>query len=71
METRERGEVIRWTDKGFGFLRIHGRDGSVFLHLSAIENGLEPNVGDQVTCEVVDSATGLRAEHARIERGAR
>lgn len=67
---KSEGKVIRITEKNFGFIRINKSD--YFFHkdhyldnwndlTSAMHNNEEINV----SCEIVESAKGLRVENVR------
>jgi cold shock CspA family protein len=71
MSARVTGTVQWWSAaKGFGFARVEGRDGDVFVGSKACEaaGGPEPQVGDRLTFTIgADSQGRPRAEDIRGE----
>ena len=49
-------------EKGYGFITLDSNDTDVFFHHSGLENVKieDLNVGDSVTCEVVDGDKGKK-----------
>jgi tetratricopeptide (TPR) repeat protein len=48
-------------DRGFGFIRS-GNGEKIFFHISALREGLQPSVGQQVCYEAIQTEKGLRAQ---------
>jgi CspA family cold shock protein len=61
-----KGELSKWFDqKGFGF--INGLDGkSYFVHISQVQEEKQPQVGDNVKFEVVETKKGEQAHNVVI-----
>lgn len=60
------GTVKVWkSDKGYGF--VAADDGpDVFLHITALDGQGEPNIGQRVSFDVLDTEKGKRALNARL-----
>jgi len=57
------GTIARFDgDKGFGFIVPD----DVFVHVSALRRGEEPDEGDRVEFELVEGARGLQADNVRL-----
>ncbi|OGG63200.1 cold-shock protein [Candidatus Kaiserbacteria bacterium RIFCSPHIGHO2_02_FULL_59_21] len=57
------GTIARLTDKGFGFIKIEGREKDLFFHSNELVNVRfdELREGDKVTFEEADSPKGPNA----------
>jgi len=68
---RRKGRLERWNDdRGFGFIRTHGSEGDVFLHISAFKGRIDrrPKVGDSIFYEIHTGPDArVRAVNATIE----
>lgn len=69
MPDRVRGEVIWFnSQKGYGFIRVPGRDAELFVHYTAIKmtgyKFLEEN--DKVEFVIVDGKRGPQAEDVML-----
>jgi cold shock CspA family protein len=66
---RARGRIKAWTARGFGFLVLEPTGEEVFVHLSALERGLNPvpRPGQWATFEVDATPKGLKARAVRFE----
>lgn len=63
------GKIIKWIeDKGFGFIRIEGEQGDVFVHISAFGRiPRSPKVGEPVEIDALSEENGKKkATRARI-----
>ena len=59
----QEGTIARLTDKGFGFIKVEGREKDLFFHSNELQNVKfdELREGDTVTFEVGDSPKGPNA----------
>ncbi len=59
----QEGIIARLTDKGFGFIKVEGREKDLFFHSNELVNVQfdELKEGDKVTFEVADSPKGPNA----------
>jgi len=57
------GEIVRLTDRGFGFIKRDGEDKDLFFHSNELKNAQFNDLreGDKVTFEVAESPKGLNA----------
>jgi uncharacterized membrane protein YsdA (DUF1294 family)/cold shock CspA family protein len=55
------------SEKGYGFIRVDGYD-DVFIHVKAVQGGGELEVGRNVTFDLEQTASGLRATNAVLGR---
>lgn len=63
------GKIIKWVeDKGFGFIRIEGEQGDIFVHISAFGRiPRSPKVGEPVEIDAFSEENGKKkATRARI-----
>jgi cold shock protein len=60
------GVVKVFTQKSYGFIQRDDGGKDVFVHSSAVENGLKLAAGDRVTFEVVPADRGPRANNVRL-----
>lgn len=63
------GKIIKWIeDKGFGFIRIEGEQGDIFVHISAFGRiPRSPKVGEPVEIDALSEENGKKkATRARI-----
>ena len=51
-------------DKKYGFIDVEGGD-SVFIHESALEDGVSIDEGDKVSFDVVEGDKGPKAENVK------
>lgn len=59
----QQGEIVRLTDRGFGFIKPEGSDKDLFFHANELE-GVEFNdlkEGDKVTFEEAQGDKGANA----------
>ena len=61
--TAVQGTIARLTDKGFGFIKVEGREKDLFLHSNELVNVKfdELREGDTLTFEVAESPKGPNA----------
>ncbi len=60
------GKVKFFNDsKGFGFITTDAGE-DVFVHISALEDGMSLNEGDSVSFEVVDGKRGKSASNIKL-----
>ncbi|OGZ11644.1 MAG: cold-shock protein, partial [Candidatus Lloydbacteria bacterium RIFCSPHIGHO2_02_FULL_51_22] len=54
------GTIARLTDKGFGFIKVEGREKDLFFHSNELEGVTfdELREGDKVSFEIADSPKG-------------
>jgi CspA family cold shock protein len=59
----QEGIIARLTDKGFGFIKVEGRDKDLFFHSNELVGVSFDSLqeGDKVTFEVADSPKGPNA----------
>lgn len=59
----QEGTIARLTDKGFGFIKVDGREKDLFFHSNELLNVQfdELREGDKVSFEVGDSPKGPNA----------
>ena len=59
----QEGTIARLTDKGFGFIKIEGREKDLFFHSNELVNVKfdELREGDKVTFEIAESPKGPNA----------
>lgn len=59
----QEGTIARLTDKGFGFIKVDGRDKDIFFHSNELSNVQfdQLNEGDKVTFEIGESPKGPNA----------
>jgi len=59
----QEGTIARLTDKGFGFIKVEGREKDVFFHSNELVGVTydELREGDKVTFEIADSPKGPNA----------
>ena len=57
------GTIARLTDKGFGFIKVEGREKDLFFHSNELVGVSfdELHEGDNVTFEIADSPKGPNA----------
>jgi len=55
MERKYEGVVLRWNEKGFGFLFNEEVNRRIFFHIRDWNRATEPVVGDQVTFDLAPS----------------
>ncbi|OGZ14522.1 MAG: cold-shock protein [Candidatus Lloydbacteria bacterium RIFCSPLOWO2_12_FULL_51_9] len=57
------GTIARLTDKGFGFIKVEGREKDLFFHSNELEGVTfdELREGDKVSFEIADSPKGPNA----------
>ena len=68
MTTRLHGKVKFFNhSRGFGFIEPDGGGGDVFVHASALPEGVELGEGDLVTFEIVDDRRGKKAANVQVE----
>ena len=55
--------TIKWYNgmKGFGFIEVEGDEKDVFVHRSAVPEGIRLNEGDSVEFEIEESDKGPQA----------
>ncbi len=60
------GIVVKFdAERGFGFIRVSGREEDVFVHVSNVINRRELHVGQNVRFELESSPKGPRAKNVR------
>ncbi len=60
------GKVKFFNDsKGFGFITTDAGE-DVFVHISALEDGMSLNEGDSISFEVVDGKRGKSASNIKL-----
>ena len=53
------------SEKGFGFIKVEGREKDLFFHTNDVAGGIESlSEGDKVTFEIVDSPQGDGKQNA-------
>lgn len=59
----QEGIIARLTDKGFGFIKVEGRDKDLFFHSNELVGVAFDSLqeGDKVSFEVADSPKGPNA----------
>lgn len=59
----QEGTIARLTDKGFGFIKVDGREKDLFFHSNELTNVKfdELREGDKVSFEVAESPKGPNA----------
>jgi len=59
----QEGTIARLTDKGFGFIKVEGRDKDLFFHSNELVNCKfdELQEGDKMTFEIAESPKGPNA----------
>ena len=59
----QKGTIARLTDKGFGFIKVEGREKDLFFHSNELVNVKfdELREGDMVEFEIADSPKGPNA----------
>ncbi|MBV9159336.1 MAG: cold shock domain-containing protein [Candidatus Kaiserbacteria bacterium] len=59
----QEGTIARLTDKGFGFIKVEGREKDVFFHSNELVGVTfnELKEGDKVTFEIADGPKGPNA----------
>jgi CspA family cold shock protein len=59
--------TVKWFNdaKGYGFLRVDGKDEDIFVHYSAVqaEGYRTLNEGDAVTFDLIQGPKGMKAEN--------
>lgn len=63
------GYIKSWRrDRGFGFIKVEGRDSDVFVHISELRDlGRPPRVGDEINFEIETQENGkVRAINCSI-----
>lgn len=60
------GIVKRWLDRGYGFIKVEGKDDDVFVHNNDIEGVFELREGQKVEFDIEDSPKGPRAVNVKI-----
>ena len=61
--TAVQGTIARLTDKGFGFIKVEGREKDLFFHSNELQNVKfdELREGDTLTFDIADSPKGPNA----------
>ena len=59
----QEGTIARLTDKGFGFIKVEGREKDLFFHSTELSNVQfdQLNEGDKVSFEIAESPKGPNA----------
>ncbi|MDR3571380.1 MAG: cold shock domain-containing protein [Candidatus Pacebacteria bacterium] len=59
----QEGTIARLTDKGFGFIKVDGREKDVFFHSNELTNVTfdELREGDKLTFEIAEGPKGPNA----------
>jgi len=59
----QEGTIARLTDKGFGFIKVEGREKDVFFHSKELTNVQydELREGDKLSFEIAESPKGPNA----------
>ncbi len=59
----QEGTIARLTDKGFGFIKVEGREKDLFFHSSELENVQfdQLHEGDTVSFEIAEGPKGPNA----------
>ena len=60
------GTVIKWLDRGFGFIAVEGQDDEVFVHHTSLDGISELREGQKVEFEVEDGPKGPRATNVKV-----
>ena len=60
------GTVIKWLDRGFGFIAVEGQDDEVFVHHTSLDGISELREGQKVEFEVEDGPKGPRANNVKV-----
>lgn len=67
-----KGHIKSWRrDRGFGFIKVDGRDSDVFVHISELRGlGRPPRVGDELNFEIETQENGkVRAINCNVKDG--
>ncbi|MBN8714577.1 MAG: cold shock domain-containing protein [Xanthomonadales bacterium] len=62
----EKGEVVFWNERGFGFIRPDADGENVFIHRSDLRDASYLREGDHVEFEARMAERGRRADYARL-----
>ena len=64
------GFIKSWRrDRGFGFIKVEGRDSDVFVHISELRDlGRPPKVGDEINFDIETQENGkVRAINCNVK----
>ena len=65
MDSKTQGTVKFFNEtKGFGFIKVHGTDEELFVHVSGLKDEIRQN--DEVVFEVQEGKKGLNAVNVRL-----
>lgn len=65
-----KGHLKSWRrDRGFGFIKVDGRDSDVFVHISELRSiGRPPRIGDEISFDIESQEDGKeRAINCKVK----
>ena len=69
MAEQQKGKIQTWNDdKGYGFIQPDDKSKNIFLHISGLNNGRRPRIGDRISYQIErDRSNRLSAKNAQLE----